>query len=212
MPTRSQPPLPPKGRSLQGQRTRLSPEREAELYAVVVQLLRKVGYAELSLLAVAAKARCSTATLYRQWGDKPGLVVAALRRAVPDPDRERDVDTGSLRGDLYELARRTSRIAPAQHELMVSVGHAALRNPELATIMREQLSPPAVLDEVLDRAVARGEIPADTPARDFCELMMISVHLTRPVVDGCQADEDYLLRFVDAVMLPALGHREPVEP
>lgn len=194
------------------QRTRLSPEREAELYAIVVRLLREVGYAELSLLAIAAKARCSTATLYRQWGNKPGLVVAALRREVPDPEAERDVDNGSLRGDLYELARRTSRFAPAQHELMLSVGHAALRNPELATTMREQLSPPAVLDEILNRAVARGEIPADTPARDFCELMMISVHLTRPIVDGCHADEDYLLRYVDAVMLPALGHRAPVEP
>lgn len=212
MSTKSQPPLPPKGRSPQGQRMRLSPEREAELYAVVVQLLREVGYAGLTMPTVATRARCSTATLYRQWRGKPGLVVAALRHAVPDPERGRDVDTGSLRGDLRELARRTSKIAPAQHELMVGVGHAALRNDELATTMREQLSPPAVLDEILDRAVARGEIPADTPARDFCELMMISVHLTRPIVDGRQGDEDYLLGFVDAVMLPALERPAAVGP
>lgn len=207
MPAKNKTPTPFRVSTSGGQRTRLTPEREAELFTVVVQMLREVGYASMTMPAVAARTRCSTATLYRQWKGKAGLVVAAMQHAVPAPEMGRDIDTGSLRGDLVELARRMSKIAPTQHELMVGVGHAALRNPELATTMREQLSPPDRLHEILERAVARGEVVSDTPAREFCELMMVSVHLTRPIVEGRQADQAYLVRLVDAVVLPALQYR-----
>ena len=46
-----------------GRRRRLTPEREAELYTGVLDLLREVGYDGLSMEAVAARARCSKATL-----------------------------------------------------------------------------------------------------------------------------------------------------
>lgn len=206
MPTKNKTPVPFRVSTSGGQRTRLTPEREAELFEVVVQMLRELGYASMTMPAVAARARCSTATLYRQWKGKAGLVVAAMQHAVPAPEMGRDIDTGSLRGDLLELTRRVSAIAPGQHELMVGVGHAALRNPELAKTMREQLSPPDGLHEILERAVARGEVRKDAPAREFCEMMMVSIHLTRPIVEGLQADQGYLMRLVDAVMLPALQH------
>ena len=54
-----------------GTRSRLTPEREAELYAAVLDLLREVGYDALTMDAVAARTRSSKATLYRQWGSKP---------------------------------------------------------------------------------------------------------------------------------------------
>lgn len=52
-------------------RTRLTPERESELYGAVLDLLREVGYDALTMDAVAARTRSSKATLYRQWGASP---------------------------------------------------------------------------------------------------------------------------------------------
>src|SRR2546421_9693553 len=64
-------------------RTRLTPEREGELYEAVLALLRESGYDALTMEGVAARSRSSKATLYRQWGTKPKLVAEALRHHRP---------------------------------------------------------------------------------------------------------------------------------
>ncbi|WP_200824034.1 TetR/AcrR family transcriptional regulator [Nonomuraea solani] len=189
-------------------RTRLTAEREAELYSAVFALLREVGYEALTMPAVAARSRSSTATLYRQWGGKPGLVLAALKHHQPPPDAL-NVDTGTLRGDLQEMARLVISIAPVEHELMAGLSHAALGDPQLAQSMREQFAKPAqeAMERVLQRAVDRGEIPADSPARAYCAHLLIAVSLVHPMLDGRPLDKGQLVDFVDAVMLPAL--RQP---
>jgi len=194
------------------QRTRLSPQRLAELYAVVIELLREVGYESLTMPDVAVRARCSTATLYRQWQGKPGLVVAALRHHQPPPGPELDVDTGSLRGDLHEVAARVPIVTPQEHQLMAALAHATLRDPELAAIVHQQLAEPAalIIDRVIQRAIDRGEIPADTPARAFAPYLMIAMAQARPMLDGQYADAEYMVRYVDAVMIPAL--KSPAHP
>lgn len=64
-------------------RSRITPEREAELHGAVLDLLREVGYEALTMDAVAARTKSSKATLYRQWGSKPELVAKALRCTQP---------------------------------------------------------------------------------------------------------------------------------
>ncbi len=64
-------------------RSRITPEREAELYEAVLDLLREVGYDALTMDAVAARTRSSKATLYRQWGGKAELVAKAIRHNKP---------------------------------------------------------------------------------------------------------------------------------
>lgn len=189
-------------------RTRLTSERKAELYSTVVELLREVGYEALTMPAVAARSRSSTATLYRQWSGKPGLVVAALRHLQREAD-VLNVDTGTLRGDLHETARRVYQISPTDHELMAALSHAALSDPKLAQTMREKFADPArdALERVVQRAVERGEIPADAPARRYCAHLLLAIGMVRPMLEARPSDEEYLLHFVDAVMLPAL--RQP---
>jgi hypothetical protein len=55
------------------------------------------------------------------------------------------------------------------------------------------------------RAVERGEIAADHPALEYVPAQMLGVLRVRPVLEGCYADPDYLLSFVEAAVLPALG-------
>jgi AcrR family transcriptional regulator len=69
-------------------RPRLTPEREVELLDAAMDVLREVGYQDLSMDLVAAKARCSKATLYRLWPSKPELVAAgSMPRARSEPRR-----------------------------------------------------------------------------------------------------------------------------
>ncbi|WP_431042589.1 TetR/AcrR family transcriptional regulator [Streptomyces sp. P1-3] len=188
-------------------RSRLTPEREGELYEAVVDLLAEVGYDSLTMDAVAARTHSSKATLYRQWKSKPQLVVTALRRTKPVCLQ--DINTGSLRGDLREMVllggegRRPEKDAA----LMRGLAHAAHENPDLQQALRELLILPeiAALDVLLKRAVDRGEIAPDCPAMSYLPHMMCGAFVARPLIDDAPADPDYLLTYVDAVVLPALG-------
>lgn len=188
-----------------GSRSRLRQDREEQLFAVVLDLLREVGYDAMTVDAVAARSRSSKATLYRRWSGKQELVVAALQARKPLSFT--DIDTGSLRADLVETARRIGRVAAGDSALMAAMAHAAHTNPELARAHREVVMDPETraINEMLRRAVGRGEIAADEPAIAFCPHLFLSSVLARPVVEGEHAGVDHLVRFVDAVVLPALG-------
>jgi AcrR family transcriptional regulator len=186
-------------------RTRLSPERERELYVAVVDLLREVGYDALTMDAVAARTHSSKATLYRQWKGKPELVIAALK------DRKHsgvaEVDTGTLAGDLREVARHMASTGEEDTGLMRALLHAVEHDTDLARVFHDSLVEPevAALQHILDRAVARGELDPKVPARTFLPHLMVGALIARPLVDNRHADRAYLRKYVDAVVLPALG-------
>ncbi|MYS23928.1 transcriptional regulator, TetR family [Streptomyces sp. DvalAA-14] len=189
-----------------GRRTRLTPERERELYEAVVGLLREVGYEALTMDAVAARTRASKATLYRQWKGKPELVATALRHHKPVSLA--DIDTGSLPGDLHELVRcHDQSEVKRDQELMRGLAHAAFQNEDLFRALRELLIEPelASFRDLVQRAVDRGELAADSPARDFVPHMLFGGALARPIIEGIDPDPEYSHRFIDAVVVPALG-------
>ncbi|MYV98941.1 TetR/AcrR family transcriptional regulator [Streptomyces sp. SID3343] len=188
-----------------GKRSRFPPEREAEVYAATLELLRETGYAALTMEAVATRARASKATLYRQWQSKPRLVATALRRTRPVSLA--GVNTGSLYGDLHETARRVAHGAAQETALLSGLAHAILGDPELGLALRETVVVPesAELDVIVERAVARGELPTHSPAAAFLPHLMVGAVTARPLVEGDIADEDYLARYIDHVVLPALG-------
>lgn len=186
-------------------RSKITPEREQEFYDAVLEQLREHGYEALTMEGVAARASCGKSTLYRQWKTKPQLVAAALRAGRRGTLVA--VDTGSLAGDLREAARIAAGTSGRDTRLTQALGHAVLSDEELQAALREALVEPelAAFDEMVGRAVARGEIEADHPAVEFLPAQLMGVLRIRPVLEGRYADADYLIRFVDAVLLPSLG-------
>lgn len=148
-------------------RSKITPERAQEFYAAVLDMLRESGYEALTMEGVASRTRCGKSTLYRQWGSKPELVVAALHgtRRVLLPH----IDTGTLAGDLREAARAIGAGSGRDTPLMHALSHAALQSPELLCALREALILPeiAAIEAMVRRGAERGEIPADTPAAEF---------------------------------------------
>jgi AcrR family transcriptional regulator len=184
-------------------RTRLTSEREAELYQAVIELVREVGYEAMTMDAVAARSRSSKATLYRQWQGKPQLVAAAMRHTAFALG---EVDTGTLRGDLHEVARQVGDGAEKDTVFLSAIGHAAHLDADLAAALREMLIDPEreVLYGLLQRAVDRGEVRADAAATEFFVHMLFGALPARKILEDRFADPDYLIRYIDAVVLPAL--------
>ncbi|MFF2326904.1 MULTISPECIES: TetR/AcrR family transcriptional regulator [unclassified Streptomyces] len=187
-------------------RTRLTPERESELYAAVLDLLREVGYDALTMDAVATRTRSSKATLYRQWGSKPELVVTALRHNKPVSLA--DVDTGSLRGDFHAVVSRSDDCQMEKDSaLLRGLSHAVHDNPDLLQALRGLLVEPEMtgLETMLRRAVDRGELRPDLPALKYVPHMLIGAFAARQLVEDRSVDQAFLLDYVDSVILPALG-------
>lgn len=187
-------------------RSRITPEREAELYAAVLELLREVGYDALTMDAVAARTKSSKATLYRQWGGKPELVVKALRSQKPGGIA--DVDTGSLRSDLHILVSREDDCTMERNsDLMRAMAMAVHGNPELMKAFRELLVEPEMdeFKKVMQRAIDRGEVRADCPALDYIIHMLVGAFATRAMIDQLPPTQSFLTSYIDAVVLPALG-------
>ncbi|MEV7725269.1 TetR/AcrR family transcriptional regulator [Streptomyces sp. NPDC087917] len=187
-------------------RSKITPEREREFYDAVLEQLREHGYEALTMEGVAARASCGKSTLYRQWKTKPQLVAAALRASRSDRTLA-SVDTGTLVGDLREAARIAACTSGSDTRLSQALGHAVLSDEELQGALREALVEPelAAFDTIVARAVERGEIAANHPAVEFLPAQLMGVLRIRPVLEGRYADADYLVRFVDAALLPALG-------
>ncbi|MEJ8635559.1 MULTISPECIES: TetR/AcrR family transcriptional regulator [Streptomyces] len=187
-------------------RSRLTPEREAELYEAVLDLLREVGYDALTMDAVATRTRSSKATLYRQWRGKPELVATALRHSKPV--NVGDIDTGSLRGDFHAMLDQTDDCQMERDSaLMRGLAQAIHGNPDLHEALRELLIEPEItgLDTLLRRAVERGEVSADNPALDFVPHMLVGAFVARQMIEDRLPDRAFLNRYIDAVVLPALG-------
>ncbi|MFF9300697.1 TetR/AcrR family transcriptional regulator [Streptomyces sp. NPDC014764] len=185
-------------------RRRMTPEREAELYAVVRGLIREVGYEALTMDAVAARTRTSKATLYRLWDGKAQLVVKALRSRKP---RFGALDTGSLRGDLHAMVRRDDDHQMEQNNALIrGLMTAVHTHPELLTALRDRVIEPelADLNRMLQRAVDRGEIRPDSPALPYVIHMLTGAFTTRKLIDGQPPTQAYLTSYIDAVVLPTL--------
>ncbi|GAA5213601.1 MULTISPECIES: TetR/AcrR family transcriptional regulator [Streptomyces] len=186
-------------------RSKITPEREQEFFDAVLEQIRTCGYDAVTMDGIAASTRCSKSTLYRQWKTKPQFVAAALRsnRRV----RFTDIDTGSLAEDLRQAARAAGEGAGKDTGLLQALGHAVMEDPELKGALREALVEPeiAALRDILARGVARGEVPAGHPALEYVPAQLFGMLRMRPVVEGEQADAEYLVGFVEAVVLPALG-------
>jgi AcrR family transcriptional regulator len=183
----------------------LTADRERDIYEAVLSLLREVGYDALTMDDVATRAKTSKATIYRRWQGKLQLVAAALRHGAPDESGA--LDTGSLVGDLHEIARRANGVAHREElDVLRALSRATCVYPELADAVYEYKIKPELeaMRAMVDRAIDRGEVAADNAALAFLPHLLSGVTLARPILERTEADTEFLSRYVEAVVLPAL--------
>jgi len=185
--------------------------RETAILGATLELLAESGYDQLTIDAVAARARCSKATIYRRWPGKAALVSTAIRRRAGQPAAAVP-DTGSLRSDLQAALRiMRSSLSGQDAALILGLLSAMHRDPELAGAVREQVLDVKreVFDAVIARAAARGDIPATADGALLAEISS-AVLLSRLLVTGEPLDDAFTQHLVDAVLLPALERPSPL--
>jgi AcrR family transcriptional regulator len=179
--------------------------REQAILDAALSLVIEVGYDRLSMDALAERAHAGKATIYRHWSGKAEVVVEAIRRRKCDASVPA-VQTGSLRGDLVAtLECMNAAMSSEDSALLVGVLSAMHKDQELAALMRSQVidARKDMLDEILERAVASGELKAGTDAGVVNEVLS-AMFFNRLVISGEPIDDAFVAHMVDEVVLPLL--------
>jgi AcrR family transcriptional regulator len=189
---------------------RRGPRRRGEaLEAAILQAafdeLVEVGYAGLTMDRVAARAHTSKASLYRRWPTRVELAVhAVFHTLLPDPGAP--PDTGSLRGDLLALLRRSAQLlAGPAGEVVRAVLSETLPDPQrVAELHRFSSVVEQGMHEVVRRAISRGEIvdTAVTPRRLEAGQALLRQHF---LFNGPVVPDTVIVEIADEVVIPLLS-------
>ncbi|MGW4985439.1 TetR/AcrR family transcriptional regulator [Streptomyces mirabilis] len=147
----------------------------ARILEATLHLVARDGIAGLRYEEVADLAGVHRTSVYRNWPDREELVTAALLRYSGSVELE---DTGDLRHDLVDyLVALADLLSTTTGRAMQRVIQSARENPEVALpvnrIFEQRL---AGLQQVVDHAVARGELPP-VDGYFLAEMLTGPVHL-----------------------------------
>ncbi|MQY06434.1 TetR/AcrR family transcriptional regulator [Actinomadura macrotermitis] len=176
------------------------PRRRRQIFDAALQALARDGFEAMTIEGVAEQAGVNKTTIYRWWPSKSALLGAALLDAplleLPLPD------TGSLRGDLVELVGALVRLLtgePAGPVARAALG-AAVGDPALAMRFRAFFADRLVREQaVVDRAVARGELPEGIDTMLLMDLLAGAVWV-RGIFRGLPLNDDFAREAVAAVL------------
>lgn len=184
--------------------------RDAQILDAALDVLAEAGYAGMTIDMVAARAKAGKATVYRRWASKEEVVLAALSRLKRGqaPPLDQLPDTGTLRGDLRALfTPQTSE--EAEHRMKVMAGLASMTSTDagLDDVVDDTVVTPwaDAHRALMQRAAARGEIPGGAQIDTVCQVVA-TVAAYRTLIQRRQFDLDFLLPWIDDVVLPALYH------
>lgn len=186
---------------------RLETSRDAAIHEAVLELLRETSYEAMSMDRVAARAGVGKNTIYRRWRGKAELVGDAcrtLKGATTFPDQ------GSLSADLASVAQRVATADDAFDLPLVTglltalAGDADLREAFTAGFLSPR---EAGLREVLERAIAREELPEHTDL----ELILRAVPallIYTSITEGRLPDEEVIHRMMTGLLMPLTETRD----
>lgn len=185
----------------------------AAIHEAVLAELADGGYADLTMERVAERAGAGKASLYRRWNSRAELVRDTAYHLLQQTGGA--PDTGSLRGDLVEMLNQTARLLASPlgaalrallSELLADGLVADGDGAELSLGMGRRL-----MTEVLEHAIARGEIRADAVSDvrlDVGQALMRDRFLFR----GAAPDAGTVTDIVDQVLLPLFASPAVASP
>ena len=138
-----------------------NPAARAAILAAAMEILDQVGYGGFTIEEVARRSRAGKPTIYRWWKSKSALFMDVyLQRSATG---EAPPDEGSLRADFVALIRELWgfwRSTPYGRAFRALIAEAQTDAASVADLRERFIAPRRHrLRVVIDRAIARGEIP-----------------------------------------------------
>ena len=168
--------------------------------------LSEVGYNDLTMEHVAARAGTNKAVLYRRWANKSELVVTALDRFLPHAIYDIP-DTGNLRSDVYAylhgLADPLRSIGAQAIGVLITERMGSTLMASLPQIIgpRSESKMTAAMTTILKNAELRGEV---RPEKLTERIVSLPVDLLRYELITRQEpiSDEAIAEIVDDIFLP----------
>ncbi len=178
-----------------------SEEADHAILRAATDLFAERGLPGMSIEEVAARAGVGKATVYRRWPTKGALALDAFlalyQGQQPEPD------TGSLRGDVLAALRGWvgAVTQTAAGQMLAGLIAAVQHDPELAENWRDRVIAPLRARHfvMLDRAIARGEIPPDTD-KDVVLDLLFGAGYHRLLLGHQPLEDAFVRRVVETIV------------
>lgn len=171
------------------------------------ELLLAVGYADLTVAAIAERANTSRPAVYRRWPSKAHLVHEAVFR---DADTSRVPVTGDLGRDLHSIVARTAALltSPLARLAVPGLIGEAASDPSLNQRVLDRFAGSgwSGLDAYLADAAAHGELRAGFDAAALLEVVIGSA-LAAVLVRGPDGLTDTWVSDTTAILLDGVRAR-----
>ena len=180
---------------------RVERTRRVVLAAAIDELL-EVGFERVTIDSVAERSGVARSTIYRNWCDRPTLLIEAFHGLADQDDGGSMPSTGTLAGDLRQVAQRLlSKLGNQQWLCTVpSLIGAATHDDELRKLMtafsaerREEIR------QVLVQAAARGEI-GDRGRFDGAVERFVAPFFMRALMSHLPLDDEFVCSQVEATV------------
>ncbi|SHF65502.1 TetR/AcrR family transcriptional regulator [Streptoalloteichus hindustanus] len=185
---------------------RRSDDRTETIMRTALDLALEVGYAKLSMEAVAARAGVGKDTIYRRWPSKALLfldaVLSSRNTGLEHPD------TGDIVADLREVMSRAADLLarPPWGPLYQDLIGEAQHNPDVAAALNQRFIQPQTADTLARLKVAKeqGQLAPDFDLDLAFEILSGPLYFRLLITQQpiTQAYIDRLLRALFAGMAP----------
>jgi AcrR family transcriptional regulator len=140
-----------------------SARAHGQVLEAALQLFAARGLDATSMDAIAEASGVSKATIYKHWPDKDALCLEAMAHLHGGDQPRPFFDSGDVRADLVTFLsyQPSHKSADLRMRIMPHLMAYAARNPSFGKAWRERVfDPPRVqLRQLLERAIARGQLP-----------------------------------------------------
>ena len=179
--------------------------RDVAILEATLLVLTDVGYDQLTIDAVAARAGVGKPTIYRRYPGKAALVAAAVEHRAPETPPA--TPRGDLRAALLETVQwLADQIANKEIGLLGAMFTGMRSDPDLAAEMRRILRRDEAAMTEQPFGGVQGEHLVPGAAGLFAEIVpALIVH--RIVFVGEPCDRSFVEHIVDDILLPLLQRR-----
>ncbi|BCJ50849.1 hypothetical protein Asp14428_23240 [Actinoplanes sp. NBRC 14428] len=134
------------------------------LDATIACIVEK-GYVGATTRLIAAAAGVNELTLFRRFGDKRNLVIAAVHAQISRFGMRDTQPTGDLHADLLRILEFYHHAFVANGRLILALIVEASRDPGLAAVIREPLTVLAEVEDLLLHYQKAGQLIVEPPLR-----------------------------------------------
>ncbi|MGA2827239.1 MAG: TetR/AcrR family transcriptional regulator [Streptosporangiaceae bacterium] len=187
-----------------------SEEARQAILAAALELTAEAGYARLTIDGIAARSGAGKQTIYRWWPSKDDVLLEAgagqADLHVPIPDE------GSYRADLRAFL--TASFALGRRRQLTDVLRALMARAQIDDAFGQRFRTAFLqrrrdaLAVILDRAQARGELPAGVPAGTIADIVF-GVIWYRLLATGQALDNKLADELTTVLAGPPSGSGEP---